>query len=59
MGSEVKREWFDTLFREILNPDYALFMQSADGALLAANSIPQCVDPHNQDSFDCLLLGIF
>jgi E3 ubiquitin-protein ligase HACE1 len=31
MGSGVKREWFDTLSREILNPDYALFTQSADG----------------------------
>ena len=25
------REWFDVLSREILNPDYALFTQSADG----------------------------
>ena len=33
MGSGVKREWFDTLSREILNPDYALFTQSADGEL--------------------------
>ena len=31
MGSGVKREWFDTLSHEILNPDYALFTQSADG----------------------------
>lgn len=31
MGSGVKREWFDSLSREILNPDYALFIQSADG----------------------------
>ena len=31
MGAGVKREWFDTLSREILNPDYALFTQSADG----------------------------
>jgi len=31
MGSGVKREWFDTLSKEILNPDYALFTQSADG----------------------------
>ena len=32
-GSGVKREWFDTdtLSREILNPDYALFARSADG----------------------------
>ena len=25
------REWFDVLSKEILNPDYALFTQSADG----------------------------
>lgn len=30
-GSGVVREWFDVLSREILNPDYALFTQSADG----------------------------
>ena len=39
MGSGVKREWFDTLSREILNPDYALFTQSADGAFLGEASI--------------------
>ena len=33
-GSGVKREWFDNLSREVLNPDYALFTQSADGQLL-------------------------
>ena len=32
-GSGVKREWFDNLSREVLNPDYALFTQSADGEL--------------------------
>ena len=31
MGSGVRREWFENLSREILNPDYALFTQSADG----------------------------
>jgi hypothetical protein len=30
-GQGVVREWFDVLSREILNPDYALFTQSADG----------------------------
>jgi len=29
----VIREWFDILSKEILNPDYALFTQSADGRL--------------------------
>ena len=27
----MKREWFDNLSKEVLNPDYALFIQSADG----------------------------
>ena len=31
MGSGVRREWFDNLSQEVLNPDYALFTQSADG----------------------------
>ena len=31
MGSGVSREWFKNLSKEILNPDYALFTQSADG----------------------------
>ena len=31
MGSGVRREWFENLSKEILNPDYALFTQSADG----------------------------
>ena len=30
-GQGVVREWFDVLSKEILNPDYALFTQSADG----------------------------
>ena len=33
MGSGVRREWFDNLSKEILNPDYALFTQSADGEI--------------------------
>uniref|UniRef100_A0ABI7VUW2 E3 ubiquitin-protein ligase HACE1 n=1 Tax=Felis catus TaxID=9685 RepID=A0ABI7VUW2_FELCA len=31
MGQGVVREWFDILSNEIVNPDYALFTQSADG----------------------------
>jgi hypothetical protein len=31
MGSGVRREWFENLSKEVLNPDYALFTQSADG----------------------------
>lgn len=30
-GTGVQREWFNSLSYEILNPDYALFIQSADG----------------------------
>lgn len=41
MGSGVKREWFDTLSREILNPDYALFTQSADGAFFLGEASVQ------------------
>ncbi|XP_061176415.1 E3 ubiquitin-protein ligase HACE1-like [Saccostrea echinata] len=38
MGSGVVREWFDVLSREVLNPDYALFTQSADGCTFQPNS---------------------
>ncbi|KAL5009519.1 hypothetical protein ScPMuIL_011824 [Solemya velum] len=38
MGQGVVREWFDVLSREILNPDYALFTQSADGCTFQPNS---------------------
>lgn len=38
MGQGVVREWFDVLSREILNPDYALFTQSADGSTFQPNS---------------------
>lgn len=31
-GQGVVREWFDILSNEIINPDYALFTQSADGS---------------------------
>lgn len=34
-GQGVVREWFDILSSEIVNPDYALFTQSADGMSLA------------------------
>ncbi|XP_071113082.1 E3 ubiquitin-protein ligase HACE1-like isoform X2 [Haliotis cracherodii] len=38
MGHGVVREWFDVLSREILNADYALFTQSADGCTFQPNS---------------------
>ncbi|XP_055288972.1 E3 ubiquitin-protein ligase HACE1 [Moschus berezovskii] len=34
MGQGVVREWFDILSNEIVNPDYALFTQSADELIL-------------------------
>lgn len=30
MGDGVKREWFELLVREIVNPDYGLFVPSSD-----------------------------
>ena len=33
------REWFDVLSKEILNPDYALFTQSADGNIAVKCSL--------------------
>ncbi|XP_036920845.1 E3 ubiquitin-protein ligase HACE1 isoform X2 [Sturnira hondurensis] len=38
MGQGVVREWFDILSNEIVNPDYALFTQSADGTTFQPNS---------------------
>ncbi|XP_078001440.1 E3 ubiquitin-protein ligase HACE1-like [Glandiceps talaboti] len=38
MGQGVVKEWFDILSKEILNPDYALFTQSADGTTFQPNS---------------------
>uniref|UniRef100_A0A672MVQ3 E3 ubiquitin-protein ligase HACE1 n=1 Tax=Sinocyclocheilus grahami TaxID=75366 RepID=A0A672MVQ3_SINGR len=38
MGQGVVREWFDILSNEIINPDYALFTQSADGKNLMYNT---------------------
>ncbi|XP_053314970.1 E3 ubiquitin-protein ligase HACE1 isoform X2 [Spea bombifrons] len=38
MGQGVVREWFDILSSEMINPDYALFTQSADGTTFQPNS---------------------
>lgn len=38
IGQGVLKEWFDVLSKEILNPDYALFTQSADGSTFQPNS---------------------
>ncbi|XP_064396022.1 E3 ubiquitin-protein ligase HACE1-like [Halichondria panicea] len=46
MGSGVMREWFDNLSQEVLNPDYALFTQSADGATFQPNSLSDVNPDH-------------
>jgi hypothetical protein len=38
MGAGVQREFYDLLSKEILNPDYALFTPSPDGATVQPNS---------------------
>lgn len=38
VGQGVTKEWFDVLSKEMLNPDYALFTQSADGSTFQPNS---------------------
>ncbi|CAH1799724.1 unnamed protein product [Owenia fusiformis] len=51
MGQGVMREWFDVLSREILNPDYALFTQSADGSTFQPNS-NSSVNPDHLNYFE-------
>lgn len=41
-GQGVVREWFDILSNEIVNPDYALFTQSADGKLYSLDDFCDC-----------------
>ena len=61
MGSGVRREWFDNLSQEVLNPDYALFTQSADGgwslwclciSLQISLSVYTCTPRHLYDSIN-------
>lgn len=42
-GQGVVREWFDILSREVINPDYALFTQSADGKINSSFESPSSV----------------
>ncbi|KAL3881107.1 hypothetical protein ACJMK2_027568 [Sinanodonta woodiana] len=62
MGQGVVREWFDVLSREILNPDYALFTQSADGSTFQPNS-NSAVNPDHLNYFrfagKCLGLAVY
>ncbi|XP_060597968.1 E3 ubiquitin-protein ligase HACE1-like [Ruditapes philippinarum] len=62
MGQGVVREWFDVLSKEILNPDYALFTQSADGSTFQPNS-NSSVNPDHLNYFrfagQCLGLALY
>ncbi|XP_070568387.1 E3 ubiquitin-protein ligase HACE1-like [Ptychodera flava] len=59
MGQGVVREWFDILSKEILNPDYALFTQSADGSTFQPNSNSSINPDHlNYFRFAGQLMGL-
>uniref|UniRef100_A0A8C1BKL3 E3 ubiquitin-protein ligase HACE1 n=2 Tax=Cyprinus carpio TaxID=7962 RepID=A0A8C1BKL3_CYPCA len=59
MGQGVVREWFDILSNEIINPDYALFTQSADGTTFQPNSNSSVNPDHlNYFGFAGQILGL-
>ncbi|XP_074392665.1 E3 ubiquitin-protein ligase HACE1 isoform X1 [Zonotrichia albicollis] len=59
MGQGVVREWFDILSSEIVNPDYALFTQSADGTTFQPNSNSSVNPDHlNYFRFAGQILGL-
>ncbi|XP_063055096.1 E3 ubiquitin-protein ligase HACE1 [Engraulis encrasicolus] len=59
MGQGVVREWFDILSNEIINPDYALFTQSADGTTFQPNSNSSVNPDHlNYFRFAGQILGL-
>lgn len=59
MGLGVVREWFDILSKEILNPDYGLFTQSADGCTFQPNSNSSINPDHlNYFHFAGQMLGL-
>ncbi|XP_048349784.1 E3 ubiquitin-protein ligase HACE1 isoform X2 [Sphaerodactylus townsendi] len=59
MGHGVVREWFDILSNEIVNPDYALFTQSADGTTFQPNSNSSVNPDHlNYFRFAGQILGL-
>ncbi|KAG7469909.1 hypothetical protein MATL_G00133800 [Megalops atlanticus] len=58
-GQGVVREWFDILSNEIINPDYALFTQSADGTTFQPNSNSSVNPDHlNYFRFAGQILGL-
>ncbi|XP_032999391.1 E3 ubiquitin-protein ligase HACE1 isoform X1 [Lacerta agilis] len=59
MGQGVVREWFDILSNEIVNPDYGLFTQSADGTTFQPNSNSSVNPDHlNYFRFAGQILGL-
>lgn len=62
MGQGVVREWFVVLSKEILNPDYGLFTQSADGCTFQPNC-NSAVNPDHLNYFQfagqCLGLALY
>ncbi|XP_034554273.1 E3 ubiquitin-protein ligase HACE1 isoform X1 [Notolabrus celidotus] len=59
MGQGVVREWFDVLSNEIINPDYGLFTQSADGTTFQPNSNSSVNPDHlNYFRFAGQILGL-
>jgi len=50
MGEGVMREWFNVLLAEIVNPEYGLFSQSADGCTFQPNS-QSSVNPDHLNYF--------
>uniref|UniRef100_A0A8C7SCS5 HECT-type E3 ubiquitin transferase n=1 Tax=Oncorhynchus mykiss TaxID=8022 RepID=A0A8C7SCS5_ONCMY len=59
MGQGVVREWFDVLSNEIINADYGLFTQSADGTTFQPNSNSSVNPDHlNYFRFAGQILGL-
>ncbi|XP_074043350.1 E3 ubiquitin-protein ligase HACE1 isoform X3 [Macrotis lagotis] len=54
MGQGVVREWFDILSNEIINPDYALFTQSADGVPVNYQDVAS-IDPEYAKNLQWIL----
>ncbi|XP_048349803.1 E3 ubiquitin-protein ligase HACE1 isoform X4 [Sphaerodactylus townsendi] len=54
MGHGVVREWFDILSNEIVNPDYALFTQSADGIPVNYQDV-ESIDPEYAKNLQWIL----
>jgi E3 ubiquitin-protein ligase HACE1 len=51
VGPGVRREWFDLLAKELLNPNYGLFTLSADGATVQPNPNSHLFNPDHLSYF--------